>query len=726
MTTHCWVESNQVSNLSYWWAHYLTPECSIPGESPPLPPRTFFGRDELIEKLVDPAENLIPIALIGAGGIGKTSIALAVLHHDRIKQRFGHHRRFIRCDQFPASHTHLLRRLSDVIGAGVKNPENLTPLRTFLSSKEMVIVLDNAESILDPQGADAQEIYAVVEELSRFENICICITSRISTTPPDFKRFDVPTLSMDAARNTFYRIYDGNDRSDLVSGILQQLDFHPLSITLLATVAHQNRWEMNRLTREWEQRRTGVLQTQHNTSFAATIELSLASPLFQELGPDARALLGVVAFFPQGVDENNLEWLFPTISNRTNVFDKFCILSLTYRSGGFITMLAPLRDYLSPKDPKKSPLLCTTKKRYFTRMAVNINPNEPNFRESQWITSEDINVEHLLDIFTTVDANSDDVWDACTNFTIHLFWHKKRLPILKPKIEGLSDDHRSKPECLLELSRLFGLAGDRVECKRLLVHALKLWREWGSDRRVARTLMELSETNRIMGLPKEGIQQAEEALEVYKRLGDIVGHVQCLIKLALLLGSEKQFDAAEEAAFRAIDLLPEKGQQYLVCRSRRALGEIYQAKGEIEKAIHHNKLALGIASAFNWHSQLFWVHYKLAGLFLGDGRLDDAHAHIKNAKLHTVDSARNLGYAMELQARVWYEQRALEEARSDALRAADIYEKLGVAKDIVEGCRELLEKIEKEMTTAVAPGQSGFNCEFLRTVPLPARTDSPF
>jgi len=55
-------------------------ECSIPGESPPLPPRTFFGRDELIEKIVGLAENLIPVALIGAGGIGKTSVALAVLH----------------------------------------------------------------------------------------------------------------------------------------------------------------------------------------------------------------------------------------------------------------------------------------------------------------------------------------------------------------------------------------------------------------------------------------------------------------------------------------------------------------------------------------------------------------------------------------------------------------------------------------------------------------------
>jgi tetratricopeptide (TPR) repeat protein len=652
----------------------------------------------LIEEIVDLAEDLAPVALIGAGGIGKTSIALTVLHHDRVKQRFGENRRFIRCDQIPATVAHLLNRLSKVTGAGIENPEDLTPLRPLLSSKEMIIVLDNAESILDPEGTDAAEIYALVEELSELPTLCLCITSRISTIPPECKTIEVPVLSMDAACRTFYHIYKYDKGSNLVNGILEQLDFHPLSITLLATVGHQNKWGIDRLAREWEKRRTSVLQTRHKKSLAAAIELSLTSPMFQEFGSEARALLEVVAFFPQGFDENNANWLFPTIPNGIDILDGFCVLSLTHRSNGFITMLAPLRDYLSPKDPKLSPLLCAVKERYFIRMSVDLNPNQPEFGEARWIRSEDVNVEHLLDVFTMIDGKLDKVWDACANFTSHLRWHKNRPTMLRAKIEGLPNDHCCKPKCLYELSRLLGSIGNFVDSKRLLIHTSRLERERGNDRGVARALRELAEMNGRMGL-LEGVKQVKEALEICERLGDKVQQATCLITLARF----SSIDAREVFVFRAINLLPEKGEQFLVCESHQLLGDTYQSMGKTEKAIHHFEVALGIATSFGWHNQLFQIHSSLATLFLRQDRVDDGHAHAERAMLYTVNNMFNLGGAMWLRALVRGSQHRLEEARSAILRAADVYEKLGASPN-KEACEKLLQKIQAKLNNPVASG----------------------
>ena len=388
--------------------------------------------------------------------MGKTAVALTVLHHERIVQKFSDRRRFIRCDEFPTSIVNFLDRLSTVIGAGMKNVTSLVPLRSFITTQQMILVLDNAETILDPHVQDAHAIYLVVEELSQFPNLCLIITSRLSAIPPDCKRINVPTLSKDAARGMFYRIYPEGERSILVDGLLERLDFHPLSITILATVASQKLWDYHRILKEWEKQKVEVLQTGHrNQSLAAVVEVSLESPTFRELGPQAHEIHGVVAFFPQGIDEDELDWLFPDILDRENTIDAFCMLSLTYRYKGFVTMLAPLREYLHPKNLGSPSLLWEAKRRYFSRLHLvdeELQPGMPGFEETKWVLRENSNVEHLLEAFVALDEGSEDVWEAYADFLLHLSWHKPAL--IAPEIEG--GDSVSAPKKQKEFLGSFG------------------------------------------------------------------------------------------------------------------------------------------------------------------------------------------------------------------------------------------------------------------------------
>ena len=300
-----------------------------------------------------------------------------------------------------------------------------------------------------------------------------------------------------------------------------------------------------------------------------------------------------------------------------------------------------------------------------------------------------MNVEHLLDVFISVGTNSDGVWDACASFIRHLNIHKPRQTVLGSRIEGLPDDHRSKPDCLFRLSQLFNSIGNHMDRKRLLIHALELERRRGENGQVARTLGDLADANRRLNLHEEGIPCAREASEICERLGDTVGQAGRLLDLAWLLRDDKQLDAAEEAASRAITLLPDSGQEYRTCQVHRVLGNIYSSKCERGKAIHHFEAAVEIATPFDWHDILFWIHYALALQFLDEDGFDDAQASIDRAKSYTVGNTYFLGRAMSVQARIWYRQNRFGDATSEVLRAIEVFEKLGAAA-AGRGCKMLL------------------------------------
>ena len=149
----------------------------------------------------------------------------------------------------------------------------------------------------------------------------------------------------------------------------------------------------DRLAREWNAHREQLLQINRNESLAAAIEFSLDFPTFRKLGPNARDALGAVAFFLQGVDEKNFDWLFSTFPHRTGILRRLSPQppterkSLTGSVSFFDISEQWLRHlvgpYLTPRDPMSSLLLHENKCHYITRISVDVDPTELKFTESE-------------------------------------------------------------------------------------------------------------------------------------------------------------------------------------------------------------------------------------------------------------------------------------------------------------------------------------------------------
>jgi hypothetical protein len=78
-----------------------------------------------------------------------------------------------------------------------------------------------------------------------------------------------------------------------------------------------------------------------------------------------------------------------------------------------------------------------------------------------------------------------------------------------------------------------------------------------------------------------------------------------------------------------------------------------------------------------------------------------------------------------MQAILWYSQRRLGEAKSEAMRAVDVYERFGAVEE-AKLCRATLQRIEEEMKKPVTPGELDLNGEFLETVLLSTPVNSQF
>ena len=294
-------------------------------------------------EILDLTDQLASVALFGPIGVGKSFVARAVLDHDQTKAKFGQKSHFIHFDNPKISLEGFFGRLSGVIQTS--RITSMEQLQSHLeSSPPLILLLESVDFILDQSTTESEAIFAAIEELGSYDQVCLVTTSRIYPDIRGFHRVEVPTLSEDGAQDTFYGLCNLG-RSPAINTLIASLDFRPLFINLLASFLQENDWDESALLKAWSDDQASAMRNMYYEKLKDTIEPMLCSPAIQKLGTTARDVLEAIASFPSGVKEHDLKNIFHKVAGIGEVVDVLCKFSLVHRRKGSVGMLSPFQFY---------------------------------------------------------------------------------------------------------------------------------------------------------------------------------------------------------------------------------------------------------------------------------------------------------------------------------------------------------------------------------------------
>ncbi|KAF5330083.1 hypothetical protein D9758_015990 [Tetrapyrgos nigripes] len=611
-------KTHDQSNITYDDLERITPTASP----------VFFGREELVAEGVDHLVNNSQafLAILGAGGIGKTSIALHINNVPQVKTKFGKASYFLPCEVLPDAKLllqGLIQRLGIEVGQGESQHKKLEDYFRF-NTQSILLILDNFET---PWNRDPLGIENILGKLASFVQISMIVTMRglNGPGPVEWKTLgsedSIPPLTPESASKAFSAISGKQElkkTGDSIQAILKKLDYVPLAITLIAKRARTVPVES--LLRMWEQGKTSILvqgnQEGRLTSVNYSIELSrrLLKPLEAEL-------LAVISFLPDGVADwaANLPMMLSGWKQLDESISTLLETSLVYSQNKTIKTLAPIREYINGTGMNiqigigllesfyvswLKKLSGTTQEKQDQIQAHILNITKILTKQASSLTETlDIEALDILTDFTkfyplTLDL-LNNILDKCDGLDqkhkVELrFWRLGMLMWLamwqeaemeaKGMEQSMQNDLKSHARVMRQLADMYRLQSKYTEATEMLIRAKDQFEQIGDQWGAAQCLRRLGNIYQMQSKYTEATEMLTKAQDQFEQIGDQLGAAESLQGLGEIYRMQNKYTEAAEMVTKAKDQFEQIGDQLGAAQSLQRLGEIYRMQSKNTEA----------------------------------------------------------------------------------------------------------------------------------------------
>jgi tetratricopeptide (TPR) repeat protein len=428
----------------------------------PSPLAHMYGRDDVVEDIVCViiTHDKPRVVIHGAGGMGKTSVAVSVVENKAVATRYDANHRF----WVPCIGAKSIAIFLDILLKSFRiTQDTRDPLGDLISGLKAskvprLILLDNFETAWslpdDLTDGGHTSVEAILDRLAAIPHLAILITIRINNFPSDgidWTPFYLQGIDRESAKALFTRICPTSRDHPALEPLLDALGHMPYAVTLLAKQSAKLRLGLSPdiLLEEWQKLGPDSLSGELKSRMNRSIELSVESRSMSE-DPNAQILLAILSQLPNGTTSKHLKWWASEVNNPygaiATLSDAALITQHQEGDASIYSVLPVVQSYLNQRSRYNSPRTRSLVTAACCRFVLDhkSSPGDNDFISHQdALAAEQTNI---LSIFLAVTASSLSqpecpieeclIFDAMLAFCWFQFWKKGSIELLR-KFLGL-------------------------------------------------------------------------------------------------------------------------------------------------------------------------------------------------------------------------------------------------------------------------------------------------